>query len=206
MHITTIKGIYASNTYVIKSDDTMIVIEAGVPIGTLRQALGNKAPTAIFLTHEHFDHVAHIADYTAAYPNCPIYCHPATLKELKTGEINRILGTFAGVDVKPPDSFKSFRSTTDNKDIYFEPFKIKAIFAPGHSDGSVVYLINNILFTGDVLFSNNIGRTDLVQNGDEQMQKTLRNLQSLEFGKAYHGHENPSSFDQQQKNIARHIY
>jgi len=205
MQIKTLKGVYQSNTYVIESDGTQIVIEAGAPMGVMRKALGNKAPSAIFLTHEHFDHVAHIADYAAAYPNCPIYCHPATLKEIKTGEINQILGTFAGVNVAKPDSYKNFHTLDNHQVISINRFKVKAIFTPGHSDGSAVYLIDNNLFTGDVLFDNNIGRTDLVPKGYIQMQETLRNLQTLEFEKAYHGHGNPSSFATQQKNIAFHI-
>jgi len=205
MKVTILKGIYASNTYILERDDIQIVIEAGAPMGTIREALGNKPPSAIFLTHEHFDHVANIADYTAAFPKCPIYCHPATLKELQTGEINRILGMFANVDVATPDSFKNFHALENNQIININPFEIRAIFAQGHSDGSVVYLINNKLFTGDVLFDNNIGRTDLVPNGHTQMQKTLRNLQTVEFEEAYHGHGDPSSFEEQRRNIAFHI-
>jgi len=210
MQVTTVKGIYASNTFVVDDNGIKIVIDAGAPIGTMRQVLGNKPPTAIFLTHEHFDHVAHIADYAAAYPKCPIYCHPATLKELKTNEINSVIGAFAGVDVRTPDSFENFRTLENNQVIGVNqydsatPFRIKAIFAPGHSDGSVLYLTGNKLFTGDVLFDGTIGRTDLVPNGYAQMQTTLRNLQSLEFEKAYHGHGDPSSFEQQQKNIRYH--
>jgi len=206
MKIKTVKGVYASNTYVIENEDVQIVVEAGAPMGDIRQALGNKAPAAIFLTHEHFDHVAHIADYAAAFPKCRIFCHPATLKELKTGEINRVLGMFAGVDVATPNSFQKFEELADGETIKLHPFTIKTIFAPGHSDGSVIYLIDNILFTGDVLFANNIGRTDLVPKGEEEMQKTLRKLQTLEFEKAYHGHNEPSSYATQQKNIAAHIY
>jgi len=206
MQIKTVKGIYASNTYVIENHDVQIVIEAGAPMGDIRQALDNKPPSAIFLTHEHFDHLAYIADYATAYPKCPIYCHPATLKELKTGEINRILGVFAGVDVATPNSFANFHELTDDEIIKLHPFTIKAVFAPGHSDGSVLYLIDSTLFTGDVLFADNIGRTDLVPNGPEEMQKTLRKLQPLEFEKAYHGHNEPSSYTTQKRNIADHIY
>ena len=216
MQIKTIKGIYESNTYVmtsvseaqrfrqksvIESNGVKIIIEAGAPVDSLRQALGGTAPAAIFLTHEHFDHVAHIADYATAFPNCPIYCHPATLQELKTGEINRILGAFAGVDVEPPDSFKNFHALTDNQIINIGPLEIKAIFAPGHSEASVVYLINDNLFTGDVLFANTIGRTDLMPNGSALMQETLAKLLKVNFETAYHGHDKSSSYAEQQRNM-----
>jgi len=205
MQVKTIKGIYQSNTFILENGGTCIIVEAGAPIEALKKTLAGKNPSAIFLTHEHFDHVARIAAYSSTFPDCPVYCHPATLAELADGEINRFLGGFAGVEVETPVSFKSFHALADNQTIDIKPFQIKAIFAPGHSDGSVVYIINNNIFTGDVLFEGNIGRTDLVPNGGEQMQKTLRKLQTLEFEKAYHGHGEPSSFAEQQMNIANHI-
>jgi glyoxylase-like metal-dependent hydrolase (beta-lactamase superfamily II) len=206
MKIKTIKGIYESNTFILEDGGIFIIVEAGAPIEAIRQALtNNHNPSAIFLTHEHFDHVARIAAYTTAFPKCPIYLHPDTLTELQTGEINRFLGGFAGITVPTPISFENFHTLNDNQIINIGSFEIKAIFAQGHSDGSVVYLINKNLFTGDVLFDGNIGRTDLVPNGEEQMQTTLRNLQTIKFEKAYHGHGNPSTFAAQHKNITDHI-
>jgi glyoxylase-like metal-dependent hydrolase (beta-lactamase superfamily II) len=54
--------------------------------------------------------------------------------------------------------------------------KIKAIHAPGHTKGSLMFLINGeILLSGDVLFAGSIGRTDLPTGSSRDMQQTLRN-------------------------------
>ena len=195
MDIKTIKGIYESNTYIAEQDNVCILIEAGAPL----KSLGNIKPAAIFLTHEHFDHVFHIAKYAEAF-ECPIYCHPATLEELKTGAFNNTFSAMTGFHVEAP-KFTKFKTLAANQIITIGPFEIKAVFAPGHSAGSVVYLINNNLFTGDVLFRNSIGRTDFMPNGPELMQQSLRLLQNLKFETSYHGHGSPCSFTAQQRNI-----
>jgi glyoxylase-like metal-dependent hydrolase (beta-lactamase superfamily II) len=90
---------------------------------------------------------------------------------------------------------------TDEQQISIRGVKIKPYLCPGHSPQSVVYLIKDCLFTGDVLFSDTIGRTDLMKNGDALMQQSLRKLLNVKFTTAYHGHYESSDYEQQQKNI-----
>jgi glyoxylase-like metal-dependent hydrolase (beta-lactamase superfamily II) len=53
--------------------------------------------------------------------------------------------------------------------------QIGAIFAPGHTKGSVLYTVDNQqLISGDVLFAGSIGRTDLPTGSASDMRKTLR--------------------------------
>ena len=205
MNIKTLKGIIDSNTYVLWLDNTCILVEAAAPTEVLQKALNGKKPAAIFLTHEHFDHVSYISEYIDAF-DCPIYCHPATLEELRTGEFHQLIEAVSGYTLKLPKSTQSFRNLSDNQTIVsFPPFVIKAIFAPGHSEGSVVYLINDNLFSGDVLFRTSIGRTDFMMDGEKRMQETLRKLQPVKFNMMYNGHSEPCTYESQQKNIARHL-
>ena len=58
--------------------------------------------------------------------------------------------------------------------------KWKVIHTPGHTEGSSCYLLDNkFLFTGDTLFFNSIGRTDLPGGNDLQMKASLRKLKEL---------------------------
>ncbi|MCL2756128.1 MAG: MBL fold metallo-hydrolase [Firmicutes bacterium] len=164
MEIKTIVGHYGSNTFVINHLDKTIIIDAGAKPVDLQKALGGKLPDAIFLTHEHFDHVYYIEEYKKLF-DCPVYIPPS--------EDKIVIG---GLVVKP-------------------------ILCPGHSPQSVVYLIEDILFTGDVLFSDTIGRTDFMPNGWELMQGSLRKLLDVKFKIAYHGHGEPSDYDEQIMNI-----
>ena len=53
--------------------------------------------------------------------------------------------------------------------------KFKAIHAPGHTAGSLVFVVDDeLLVSGDVLFAGSIGRTDLPGGSAEAMETTLR--------------------------------
>ena len=107
---------------------------------------------------------------------------------------------------------------TSEDEVTVGKIKIKPILCPGHSPQSVVYLIEDYLFTGDVLFSDTIGRTDLAggkvpakasldvrASNKAQMQDALRRLLELKFKVAYHGHYESSTYEEQQKNIRRFL-
>ena len=203
MKVQSVLGCFDSNTFIVEHENTILIIEAGAPLHDVLQVLGSKKPSAILLTHEHFDHVMHIADYCKDFPDTRIYCHPATLEELKTNKLNGLLGSHRGFKVKSPPDFDNFKVLGDNQSFDIGSFKITPIFCQGHSAGSTVYLIGDALFSGDVLFSDTIGRTDLMPNGPELMQSSLKRLADIKFEIAYHGHYESSNYNEQQKNIRR---
>ena len=57
--------------------------------------------------------------------------------------------------------------------------KIQVLHTPGHTPGSVCYLIEGELFTGDTLFDYGWGRTDLPGGNEEQMEDSLRRLMPM---------------------------
>ena len=57
--------------------------------------------------------------------------------------------------------------------------KVKVLHTPGHTPGSVCYLIENELFTGDTLFDYGWGRTDLPGGSEAQMEASLRTLMPM---------------------------
>jgi len=68
--------------------------------------------------------------------------------------------------------------------------KIKTILSPGHSRGSICYHVGNVLFSGDVLFYREVGRTDLLGGSGEEIVKSVRMLYTLlpDETKVYPGH------------------
>ena len=168
MKIETVVGKIDSNTFIVQSGDTTIIIDAGAKLGDLQKVLGSRKPSAILLTHEHYDHVFFLDDYEKEFV-CPVHT-PTTEDEIVVGDI-----------------------------------KINPILCPGHSPQSVCYLIGDNLFTGDVLFNGTIGRTDLPGSDPKLMQEALRKLLNVKFKTAYHGHYEPSTYAEQQKNIRRFL-
>lgn len=123
--------------------------------------------THILLTHAHFDHangVKQLAKKTGA----KVFVH----------------------------KFESADVNVENKEIFIDGDKIKigglevsCIHTPGHTKGSTCFLIDKIIFTGDTLFVDGIGRTDLEDSDPEEMFKSLERLSRLSDGiVVYSGH------------------
>jgi glyoxylase-like metal-dependent hydrolase (beta-lactamase superfamily II) len=90
----------------------------------------------------------------------------------KGGVSEQLITAFGG------DKFKEPSDVIEVEDFsHFEiaGLEIGAIFAPGHTKGSVLYTVDNQqLISGDVLFAGSIGRTDLPTGSASDMRKTLR--------------------------------
>jgi glyoxylase-like metal-dependent hydrolase (beta-lactamase superfamily II) len=77
----------------------------------------------------------------------------------------------AGMSFSEPREVKELKS---GEEFELCGLKIKAIHSPGHTRGSLMYLIDDqTLISGDVLFAGSIGRTDLPTGSSEDMQKTI---------------------------------
>ena len=77
----------------------------------------------------------------------------------------------------------------DNDVLTFGNIKIKVLSTPGHTKGSVCYIVDNNIFTGDTLFMNGYGRTDLPGGDSAKLMETLKKLIPLsEKMNVYPGH------------------
>jgi len=79
----------------------------------------------------------------------------------------------------------------DDKIYKLGNLSIKTFLSPGHSRGSICFHVENALFSGDVLFYRNIGRTDFPKSGGHQeLVKSIRRLYKLlpDETKVYPGH------------------
>jgi len=65
---------------------------------------------------------------------------------------------------------------------------IKVIYTPGHTYDSICLLYKDILFSGDTIFFNGIGRTDLPESQPEKMQESLEKLKKLKYKILCPGH------------------
>ena len=94
------------------------------------------------------------------------------------------------------------RYLKDGEIIEIEGIKILPIFTPGHSPGGVSFLINDThLFSGDTLFRNTVGRTDILGGSSEQLIGSIKNkLMVLDDTlKVYPGHGEPTTIGYERK-------
>ncbi|HEY8419103.1 MAG TPA: MBL fold metallo-hydrolase [Clostridia bacterium] len=187
---TIVTNLVGSNFYIISQNSSAIFID---PSGTERfyqkaqeyLTANNLELKAVLLTHGHFDHIAlgHLFKGVA-----PIYIHQADADMLDT---SKNYGSRFGYPVKP---FSADVLLTGGETLDFDDIKVKVIHTPGHTPGCVCYVIDNCIFSGDTLFRENIGRTDLAGGNYEQILQSIKNLFNLEGDyTVYPGHGEPTT-------------
>ena len=131
-------------------------------------------PVAILVTHGHLDHTFSVQ------PICDGYQIPAMIhsddRELflhpERAHGAEFISQLTGIDWLEP---KQIVELKDGQKFELVGMKFKAIHAPGHTKGSVMFSVDNeVLISGDVLFAGSIGRTDLPGGSWDSMQRSLR--------------------------------
>ena len=175
-------GPIGTNCYIVSPDqgDEALIIDPGAEGDVIRKALGNRRAAAVLLTHGHFDHTGALS----AFPGVPIYIHPAD--EIMLRDPAWSVGDQVG-DLRPRPAAAGF--VQEGARLRLAGLEILVLHTPGHTKGSVCYRIGNALFTGDTLFCQGYGRTDL-PGGDfsELMASLKRLLRSDEDLAIYPGH------------------
>lgn len=170
------------NSYLVTQDGKEgILIDCASPdILQRTENLGVDVKT-VLLTHGHFDHVGGCRAFAEAYAG--IYCSEEEKPLIFSKEY---LGIFGGVHVS---RFEIDRELKDGDEFELCGLNIKTILTPGHTAGSVCYVIDDCLFTGDTLFCGSVGRWDLPTGNYKELSKSLERLKSLQGDyKIYSGH------------------
>ena len=155
---TLVVGRLQTNCYIIQSDSTGLIIDPGDEPERILRFLSDLAvkPNQIIATHTHFDHVLGV-DTIRAKLKIPFLIHHDDLSMLESmqSRVRQIMG----FSVPPPPKVDQFLE--DGQTIEFGHDKVKVIHTPGHSPGSISLAGQGFVISGDALFNQSIGRTDL---------------------------------------------
>lgn len=152
------------------------------PGGDVREVLEylnqhRLALKAVLLTHGHLDHLAGIEGLVSLVgDSIYISSEDAPLLKRPPEEMQAALGmTCGGVDV--------FKTVANGDTLTVGTFTIEVMATPGHTSGSVCYLIrqgqDSILASGDTLFAQSVGRTDLPGGDSFRLDESLKKLATL---------------------------
>lgn len=196
MQVFKLTSFEACNSYILTADNkTAVVIDCGESNVYQKVLNLNLKPVAVLLTHGHFDHVGGAGEFFSA--GVPIYCGEKE-KHYVFSAGNR--GIFGGVYIPDFEIAGTFR---DGEEFEVGGIKFKVLQTSGHTAGSVCYIAENNIFSGDTLFKGSIGRTDLPTGSYFELKESVKRLYSLNGDYTiYCGHGSDATLDFERKNNA----
>lgn len=190
-----ITGPIEENCYLIFNDKHLLIVDPGNDAPIIKEEINQlgREVTAILITHAHYDHIGALEEVREYY-KVPVYISPIEQDWLSNPELN-LSGLMRHNDIqdvicKPAEFELENYQTYTLGDMTF-----KVVPTPGHSPGSLSFIFDNFVVTGDALFSGSIGRTDLPFGNTEALLNAVKSeLFTLpdDFA-AYPGHREPTS-------------
>ncbi|MBP5291377.1 MAG: MBL fold metallo-hydrolase [Lachnospiraceae bacterium] len=171
-------GSIGTNVYFVVNKttrETVIIDPADEADYLLEQArLRDYRICAILLTHGHFDHFL-AADAIRQATGAKIYAHKDEEKILSDKYRNRSANWAVAATLDVDEWL------TDGQELELAGFHFRVIHTPGHTCGSCCYYMyeEGVLFSGDTLFKESYGRTDLPTGSDDEIVTSVQNLLTL---------------------------
>lgn len=184
------------NSYFLVNENTneCVVIDSGENYKLIKQTEEKYGfiIKAVLLTHAHFDHAGNVKKLQN--DGAKIYASKIDAKKLLND------------DNLSMDFGRKFEYCTADytfnggEELSICGIDIKTIATPGHTDGSVCFVVGNMLFTGDTLFLESVGRTDFKSGNREDLIKSIKNLYALNGDYAvYPGHEEFTTLEHERR-------
>ena len=167
-------GEMQANAYIVfdPAREDALVIDPGAEPEAIRLALQGRRLAGILLTHGHVDHIG--AAGALRGKDAPVYIHEKDAAMLTNPNLSlAVLTGDEGYQGEP-----DFCLEEGEAEVAGLAFTV--LHTPGHTRGSVCYLFNQILFTGDTLFHRGIGRTDFPGGDRAAMETSLARLAALD--------------------------
>ncbi len=195
---------FASNTYVVgEIGKPCVVIDMGTNTNrVIRYIKENHSGVAgVLLTHGHYDHIAGLKKFLEVYP-CTIFISEEDFPFLTDPKLNCSHFIHGIEDVTLKEDFGHYIVDDEDEINFMNKYYFKVIKTPFHTEGSVCYLLKseNALFTGDTLFKNSIGRSDLPTSDSSKINDSLGKLVNLDPSlNVYPGHEELTNLEHELK-------
>lgn len=176
-------GPWATNCYLLHCVKTgqCAVVDVPPDLPAISAQLGKRRPEFVLLTHNHIDHTAGLSAFKGQYP-VPLAAHRLDL---------------AGLPARPEKLIE------DGDELDLGDLKIRALHTPGHTPGSLCFLLGDHLIAGDTLFPGGPGRTASPTDFAQILLSIREKILSLgDATRVYPGHGAATTVDEARREYA----
>ena len=173
-------GPYSTNSYILtcRKTNESVVVDAPGDVDLVLAQLNKTHPQFLLMTHDHFDHMGGLLELKSAL-DIPVAAHLADASDLPL----------------KPDLFLN-----DGDEISMGAVKLRVLYTPGHTPGSICFLIGNYLIAGDTLFPGGPGKTQTPNDFRQIVKSISEKLFGLpEDTKVYPGHGEATTIGREKK-------
>ncbi len=189
-------GQVQTNCYVLVNTETKecLVIDPGAAAAQLAERIRRDGykPVAVLLTHGHFDHAGAAEDLAEDF-GVKIYAHEAEKETLSDSSKN--VSWMVGKE----ESYHADEYVKDEQELDLAGFHIRVFHTPGHTEGGCCYYLpyEEVLFSGDTLFAQSVGRTDFPGGSMSQIVRSIKEKLMVlpEHTTVYPGHNDVTSIE-----------
>lgn len=186
---------FPENCYAAILNDGIFLVDPGEFTSELEEfAKKNSSDIKyILLTHMHFDHIRAVAQVKEICPKAKIVIHTLDADGLSDSVLS--LAYLFGFE---QEKVKADILCNDKDVLKLGSTEIKVIHTPGHTQGGVCYMAENVIFTGDTVFEGSIGRTDFPGGSFEVLAESLEKIKDINGDfTLYPGHGNCTTLDKE---------
>jgi hydroxyacylglutathione hydrolase len=173
----TTVGPFQENTYLVvdESTNTAVFVDPGAEGDRLLEVLRRSGATleAIWLTHAHVDHIGAVAAIRREH-DVPILLHPLDEPVYAAGES---VARMYGIPFEQPP--RPDTPLADGQTVRVGAASFEVLHVPGHAPGHVLFVGDDLVLGGDLIFAGSIGRTDLPLSDPVAMQESLARAAGL---------------------------
>jgi hydroxyacylglutathione hydrolase len=169
---TVVVGALETNCYLVYCEETRAcaVIDPGADPEKIIASVADLElkPVIVLNTHGHVDHVGANIDIVKKY-GVPLAMHAADAGLLQVSDYMELTLLLGARNSPPPD-----RLLAEGDEIAVGRTSLRVIHIPGHTPGSVGFVHGGVLFSGDTLFCDGVGRTDLPGGSWNDLERSIR--------------------------------
>jgi len=170
--IRLVLGSFETNTYIVADKGEAVIIDPASNSEKIKETLeqNNLTLTKILLTHGHYDHTAACAELEA-----PVSVHWKDAPMLSDPD-----KSFARLIRQRYKPCEAARFLNDGDYVEIGAEKLYVMHTPGHSGGSVMFIGEGVIFSGDTLFAGSVGRTDGWSGSFAEQRESMAKIRAMD--------------------------